>query len=353
LRDHFEDVFFLDARSGWTLSKAAPDETGDFVVSRTADGGAHWSTSMVSVAESDAAHGGRELTGSANFVFADQLHGYMSADDSANTLNTSSVLLRTSDGGATWTPTKGGGDGTIDAMAAVHESLWLLCRNGAESEVLVSRDGGRKFDDVIFEKPKELSTSEQPQYSLPKFTDVAHGYEAVTYTDFTHGLIWKSSVVLYATSDGGRSWSVRHILSGLNGGEQFRSTVAQTTWIYSTVGSTGLPALQRIESGLRWVVPEHSSGDLSRCLLDFTSPRIGWANCSGRLLRTVDGGASWDDIAASPTSVARAESLDRQLLFKLGVSGRAGSLGFGIPPALAELGRGTPVIPSSLFCSGP
>jgi photosystem II stability/assembly factor-like uncharacterized protein len=297
LKDRFSDVFFLDANVGWTLAKTAPDETGDFVVSRTVDGGAHWSTSNLVVPESDPSHGGHDLTGNANIVFADRLHGWLSADDSSNTLNTSSVLLRTSDGGLMWTPTENGGDGTIDAMEFASRSLWLLCRVGNESELLVSRDGARKVEDVAFSKPKELGAAEDPQFSLPVFIDRTHGYEAVTYTDYSHGTKWQSSAVLYETADGGLTWRTGRILSGFKGHEKFVSTVAGTNWIYSTVNGNGMPVLKAVESASGAVVQEHSTGDFSKCALDFATPTVGWTECSGRLLSTIDGGNTWREIA--------------------------------------------------------
>lgn len=298
LNDRFTDIFFLDPDVGWALSRGAENDEYDFLVNATTDGGAHWTASQVRIQLPDPSHGGPQLNGEANFVFSDRLHGWLSVDTSSNTLNTSSTLLATLDGGKTWAPTKNGCDGTIDAMrAAGKDTLWLLCRFGNTSELLVSRNGANTFEDAAISMPRELAPAEASRYESPVFVDNLHGYEAVTYTDFSKGVNWMSTIVLFETRDGGRKWTSHGKLSGLRDEELVNSSVADSIWIvpFSTNGVT--PAVRTIPANASSSAEPHNPGDFARCLLSFNSSTIGWANCSGQLSVTTDGGTSWTDIS--------------------------------------------------------
>src|ERR1019366_3192880 len=128
---------------------------------------------------------------------------------------------------------------------------------------------------------------------LPVFSDRLHGYEVVTYSGP------KSAAVLFATQDGGRTWTPDRILSNLaenSVGDVSRSTVAGSIWMFSFGPRSNQPALLKLlpKSG----VTDAAGLRLNNytCSLSFLSPEDGWRNCSGKLQSTGDGGDTWADI---------------------------------------------------------
>ena len=293
LHDHFEDVFFFDAETGWALyfNQGEDAEDTTFAVSHTADGGATWTEGKLPRWE-----GGPPPTGSGNVVFADKLHGWLNIDDSANTINTGSEIYFTTDGGKTWLPTKGGVDGAAQGMVAVtSEEVWALGTEEIGNQLDVSRDGGNSFVEANPRAPSKFGPRYEPTYKLPVFLDSKNGYEAVEYRGPRGSTNW---TVLFETHDGGHTWRVDRSLSNFGGyGEGDGAAIADDVWIIpSAPENNPSPTLTKIASSEEREIGPHKKRDYTACRASFVSENEGWVNCSGVLSATTNGGANWVDI---------------------------------------------------------
>ncbi len=132
-RARFSGVCFLDADTGWALSVdstassedygSTPIQANPLYLSLTTDGGTTWEKVNLpgrKFSESDMGMSGGMI------AFADRLHGWLSMRIMSTMLYHGSVLFATSDGGRTWTPTKGGAPGTEALLALTEKDLWAV-----------------------------------------------------------------------------------------------------------------------------------------------------------------------------------------------------------------------------------
>ncbi len=291
--DQYASVVFRDADTTWALFGSGADDC-DFVVFSTIDGGTTWNDSPIKIPLPDPARGGQELGGDANIAFADKLHGWLLFDYQTGSAFSSAGLFATSDGGRTWHESNENPGFYGDIRAYPNGDVWVVGGAGGDLELAVSHKGGNGFEDVSLPAPREFGSDREPSYTLPIFEDSLHGYEAATYQDFGEK---KSSCVLFATEDGGRTWRKDRILSNLIAGEKVASTVAGSTWILPFAPTGSQPALVKLRPNQEKAAAIHnSSGDFNSCKLSFLTPNEGWMNCSGTLSSTIDGGASWTAI---------------------------------------------------------
>jgi photosystem II stability/assembly factor-like uncharacterized protein len=293
--DHYASVFFHDADTGWVLVPHSDNlEDWTFAVSCTVDGGKTWAKTNLPEWKYDREKGERGLVDHGAISFADKQHGWLSLDVEGNTLFAASTLLSTSDGGRTWDWAKDGPDARIVAiLAPTDKDVWITAESGGTSELDVSHNGGDSFHKVNLPAPQEIAPAKYPTYDLPLFTDGLNGYESVTYSG---GNGDKSAAVLFSTADGGRTWKQDMILSNLaesSVGEITSSTVAGSTWIHSFAPHGSQPMLLKLTP--MGGTTDGAKADINdnNCGLSFLTPSEGWANCSGILSSTIDGGASW------------------------------------------------------------
>ncbi|MGA2217222.1 MAG: hypothetical protein ABSG51_04000 [Terracidiphilus sp.] len=305
-QDHYADVFFLDAATGWVLF-SHPVQDGEhsesnasfsdwkLYLSFTVDGGSTWTAASL-----PEWHGERGLSDQGVIAFADKLHGWLSLGVDGNTVTAGSALLLTSDGGRSWHDTpdaKEGPEGRIRGILALTErDVWILgTPEGGPAMLWATHDGGNSYQQIALPALKEIAPAEYPTYSLPTFTDGLHGYEAVSYSG-GHGE--KSTAVLYATLDGGRTWKPDRTLSNLAEQETVGSTVFCSTWILPFASQGSQPTLVKVHPNDKTEAPTHkSSGDFNNCEIEFVTAGEGWMNCPGSLSATIDGGNSWTTVA--------------------------------------------------------
>jgi photosystem II stability/assembly factor-like uncharacterized protein len=220
-------VAFGDATHGWAVgddygASSVPHYFG--AIAATADGGATWTSQdpataaiLKAVAAVDTSHacavgvdgtiittanGGATWTprvsgtgSDLNAVsFADALHGCAVGDGG--------VIVTTVNGGAAWTPRVSGT--TYDLMGASFPRGdathgWAIGRSysgGYTSLVLGTADGGLSWDPLLHGVPDELT--------------------GVSFPDATHGWAVTFGSVLYATADGGASWTHRRMTNADN-----------------------------------------------------------------------------------------------------------------------------------------
>ena len=175
-------IAFSDLRHGWAVGIGRSSSLwGSGVILATKDGGATWKAQNAGAAVGD---------GQLNSVaFADSIHGWAAGFNfSGNT--PLSVILATSNGGATWKAqdVSGAGSGVLPESVAFVDAMhgWAV-----GSGILATNDGGATWK--VQDYPSSADGS-------------ALNLNSVTFVDATHGWAVGARGTILATSDGGASW---------------------------------------------------------------------------------------------------------------------------------------------------
>ncbi|MER3426838.1 MAG: hypothetical protein C4334_01875 [Pyrinomonas sp.] len=205
--------------------------------------------------------------------FVDERRGFVVGGNGA--------VLMTEDGGATWRLQRRPNDDALRDVLFVGERIgWML----AERNPFALRSEG--------EPRSYFWRSEDGGTTWLRLNPV--GIEAVILTriifaDEMHGWTFGEGGTIYATRDGGKSWSrqfapTRYLLLG------GASYGAQRAWIVGA-GST---ALYTTDSGDTWQLGTVAEAGVRLNGVHFIDERRGWAvGSGGRIFATVNGGKSW------------------------------------------------------------
>jgi photosystem II stability/assembly factor-like uncharacterized protein len=238
--DTLRDVFFNDGATGWLVCErsiyalARAEEARSYLL-RTTDGGASWS--RVEVTADDP---GVLL---ARVVFADAERGWAFGEMGA--------LYSTRDGGRTWerrrSPTR---RLLLGAALVGAERAWFV---GAGGHVVSTDDGGARWR--LFSPPAEPG----PRLSAVSFADARHGWA-----------VGQRGAVL-ATDNGGQSWRAQ--ASGTDADlTDVRFHDAREGWAVGAAGTV----LRTTDGGASWqTVPSGTRHNLER--LAFAGRARGWA----------------------------------------------------------------------------
>lgn len=199
------------AGSGQTLDgrlwqAAALRQKGCLVVYRSADGGRHWSRTVVVPSSGDGVT-------SLDLLFVDPRHGWILAPGFPAASQAPWQLYHTTDGGAHWThqPLSArtpfpSADEAIEMAFSSPRDGWLTGLNGfyAPPRVFLYRtvDGGNRWTVVSFPVPPKLAAGLQ-YANPPVFTDSLHGTMTVT-----GGVGQGRTILTYTTQDGGSTWTL-------------------------------------------------------------------------------------------------------------------------------------------------
>lgn len=178
--DYVQAVACSDAMHAWALADSGEGDVSTTTILATSDGGASWTTQFSTTGPGSGA----------GIAFADSLHGWAVIDDAG-------TILMTSDGGRQWRAVDAGrwvSDGVVLHGVACSDTrhVWVVGMAGGgfpRSLILASSDGGATW-------VEQHAGTRQPLYSV-FFVDAAHGW--VTPMDAT----------LRATVDGGKTWQVQ------------------------------------------------------------------------------------------------------------------------------------------------
>jgi len=315
---------FLDANRAW----AATSREGNPVVTlcRTADGGRTWETKTFAQAFSSTVMG-------LDLDAADPTSGWLVVIPLHTMNSPPAALFRTSDGGAHWAQVAstndalpyGGGIRFADSTTG-----WLsgVTENTLPLSLSVTRDGGQSWQAVELPLPSGYEGG-RLSVGLPTFFGAGKqdGLLPVQYQPQS-GRASEFASVIYATHDGGQTWQAgAPVRNGgaadfINGNEG---------WMWATephhTGSTSpvVGTLYHTQDGARtWeALPgtpgldaflQHG-GDVLQ--LDFVSAETGWATMRGadgrttQLLKTQDGGRSWDPIGGQ---IGESEPVDESMV---------------------------------------
>lgn len=213
--------------------------------------------------------------------FVDAKRGWVGGDDG--------LVLRTEDGGQTWTQQSiNASDNINDLFFRDKENGYLLAGN----RVFVTEDSGRTWQEATQISPATFGGATPELYSV-RFVNKKKGW-------VVGSLSQRDTVVdslLFYTDDGGTTWHrqrlpVKYELIHLDFVSDKRG------WI---VGAAGV-VLHTRDGGLTWT-RQATSSRATLYHVDFRNERAGWAvGERGAILRTTDGGESWITVNAKLNS---------------------------------------------------
>lgn len=306
LHEAVTSVFFLDGSTGWVLLSKYEMPQPRFDLAITMDSGATWSVNRLPLpGQPDYPI----LVTQGYIQFTDDVHGWMNLSVESSSAYHSGLLFRTGDGGKDWTLLRG--PGTTGELNFIDQrSGWILSPGGRE--LWVTHDGTATWTQVVLKPPAGTHPSDLAKYQLPLFWDDKHGVEVVRFYALPTAPdadAQGSQLLLFATSDGGRSWKSERPLSHLpTAGKSFATALADSTLL--TVHPTGNSLTLRrtpLKNQADSAVETASAGSSAVISTSFASEQQGWAlaatgNCSigllpcTHVLSTVDAGATWADI---------------------------------------------------------
>jgi photosystem II stability/assembly factor-like uncharacterized protein len=251
-----ESVAFADATHGWAVGGAnAGLDSGDGIILATSDGGSTWK------AQDSSGAGTGALLSSVSFV--DAAHGWAVGSRPLNdgTYSTVSVILATSDGGASWVVQNATSARDINQLNAVHfvdaAHGWAVgmredsAGHAAGGVILATSDGG-----ATWKTQEEGTTGKAGALYSVVFTDTLHGW-AVGYGG--SGAVKNTGPVILATVDGGATWKAQDASSAGSTGGLYSVSFPDTlhgwatgySWDASTQSST-LHILTTSDGGADW-----------------------------------------------------------------------------------------------------
>jgi len=301
---------FANTAHGWlAIVKEGAEDAPAYAIARTTDGGASWRTFDAPLfAPDDPA----ARPGAVYLDFVDGDTGWLVVKRATSRNFSLGALFATTDGGATWRQRSMPLGEPVSFTSAT--SGWTA--GGAAGDKLFrTLDGGVTWMAPNLACPT-LGAGERPQYQLPQFSGPFEGVMPVAV------LGERPRVEVCTTHDGGATWAAG---SSLPAGPSM---------------APGVPVPLSAREGQGWSIVVPGSGELSRLVggaartvgtaaavpdgllrLDMATADDGWAfrsagSCStlpdGRrsclaetgLMRTMDGGGTWRDLALPPAAPA-------------------------------------------------
>ncbi|GEM_PF-3015341 len=317
-RQMVSSVFFLDASTGWVLLSCGDDrglaeDDGCFELASTTDAGQTWSIFREGIAvpfSHQQLEDGYGFSGRTWLDFADPQHGWEILDISTSSANPSAgEMLRTTDGGKTWSPTKN--VPTSDHFRFITAADgWIA--GGKDHEIYVTHDAGDSWQGVPLPAAPGAEPNSGVDYALPVFDSAHHGFLPVQYSVGPVAGPYLTTLVLFATEDGGKSWRQDRALPRLPG--TFTAIAAGSAWIAAHSEAMGRSTTLRLysEGSDRSVTTStavvSSAGHAMQ--LSFVTRTEGWINMSDRLLATKDSGNTYSDMTPGDSHTAALENAE-------------------------------------------
>lgn len=284
---NYTDMFFTDALTGYACGNI---NTSGIII-KTTDGGDSWTT-LIS--------GGIGTLGGAGCIwFTDTNTGYC---------GTFGAIYRTTDAGVTWTNYSAGFFALTDIFFTDSNNGWAI----ANSRILRTTNGGLSWTQVLNGGSNLLSaitftdanngyaTTSNISASYYRTSDggatwtlttvpVAGAIQDIAFLDSQTGFVCSGSFdsYVYKTSDAGATWSLVYTLAQIN---RLHSLALKSSGEVISVGNAGaiIVSLDNGNSGT-WSNKRVQLGNGFYCL-DMVSDTVGYFGSSGAIWKTTDGG---------------------------------------------------------------
>ncbi len=281
----------LNGSVAWVAisEKQEPDGTIPGVVFRTSDGGQTWQPASLPMG----------MLGVSQIQFVNAQDGWVLAGFGGIAAGSQAVALyRSTDGGQTWSTVAGapgslplGGDKSGMGWASATTGWVTGCVCAAENTVWLSRTQDRG---VTWQSQSLPLLALQGVFTTqpPVFFSATEGILPVTVNSGNDTLL-----AVYATHDGGTTWSHSTLLMGAGGARDFLTM--QQGWVVVGNGATlGVTS----NGGQTWLLITPSANFRNISQLDFVSAQEGWAISTPPseapvLLKTLDGGHTWVQVS--------------------------------------------------------
>ena len=325
-RQMISSVFFLDSSAGWVLLSCGDDKSPKaddvcFEFASTTDAGENWTVVHPEVVDSVPQTDYNDWTGysgAAFLDFADSQHGWAILRRSLPVGRSSGEMLRTVDGGHTWTQLAKGTLPMAEHFRFVNaKDGWIA--GGPDQRLYVTHDGGNLWQEVPWPQPTGVGPDTGVRYGLPVFESERHGFLLAQYQVGPLTGPDLATLVLFATDDGGKTWRQDRTLSRLP--DIHSSDVADSVLIatHSEQKKEGQNGTVTTALSLFTLGPDRSvvrntsevSSQGAATQLSFVGRDQGWANLSDRLFATRDAGKTWVDVTpggARPSSMPAIQS---------------------------------------------
>lgn len=217
-------------------------------------------------------------------------------------------LLRTVDGGASWTDVTPKGIGSLrEGTWSVYDMQTVCAVFNVESSTGITiyrtTDGGRKWESA------QINTiPDHGRVTSLAFLDSTHGWLLISYG----AAMGSESIGVFQTSDGAATWKLTRTQDGgmswtpttpvqsaqesLESYWGFHWSIIDATHIFVCDGYKLYCTLDGSHSFVS-ITPNISLKNLQQ--LDFASEQLGWAIIDGGLWKTSDGGHTWIQVKAS------------------------------------------------------
>lgn len=204
---------------------------------------------------------------------------------------TTSALLRTDDGGKTWSQQLSDETKTFYALQFVSLSTGFIVgtqrlSNGNTPVILRTLDAGKSWHESSF-----TVSSSEPRQPL--------GFQSIDFVDERVG--WAAGFGLIAhTIDGGELWEIQR---DTHNSEIIFAVDALTQQVVVAVGNNGL-VLRTLDGGRNWIPEKPVTSE--RLLRIRTFGEVSWiVGGNGTVLRSVDRGETWRQIHLNTTADLR------------------------------------------------
>lgn len=286
-----DTVYFLDARHGWAVLHAG--EIGDgatIFTAATADGGKSWTVQAFALSDFL-----RSLYSCVNFLsFVDAQHGWMLVRSMSGSAYSKGELFATEDGGRTWNALPDPPiAGKIQFVSA--STGWLV--GGVHGDELYrTQDSGQNWVRKVIELPDQVHPYVVPDSSP---TYVTHPfYDELSFQTPEKGLLVVTvhvteaamDLLTYSTDDGGSSWQVQNVESGLHG--VYPLAVFDSTYIEAS-SFGGTVSLRHGSAKISAPLPADLPPKVQVRRVEFLDAQHGWllfAGAETAIAGTDDGG---------------------------------------------------------------